>query len=222
MESDEGVPRDRCAEHDLAVGPDGLCTLCRRAAAAAADDAKPRTSTTTYLLTGLGVLALACVVGGVAHARRGSPPPADVDAAAAPSASEAPADAEPTEEKPRSVDVRSPPQQLPPSPVASTTADKAAPQPPPRPPQSTQSQLDEALAIEKRIAAESGADAPKPAIRQVVVAPCDPGDPCDQRRPQRTYWGGVGGVRGQRSTSGTNANGNVMPGSQPGMSLPPR
>ena len=218
MES-EGVPRDRCDEHDLAVGPDGLCTLCRRAAAEAA---APRgTSTTTYLFTGAFVLVAACIVGGVAHARRGSQPPADVEAAAAPSASEAPAEAEPPEEKPRSVDVRSREQQLPPSPVAATTADKAAPQPSQRPPSSTQSQLDEALAIEKRIAAESGADAPKPAIRQ-VADPCKPGDPCDQRRPQRTYWGGVAGVRGRATTSGTNANGNVMPGAQPGMALPPR
>jgi hypothetical protein len=84
----QGPSRERCAEHDLAVGPGGVCILCRRATVRPAG--RQRWLAPTLVAAGLGTLLL----GGVALARgpgRPIPETAPVEAMQAQPRLEAPA-----------------------------------------------------------------------------------------------------------------------------------
>jgi hypothetical protein len=125
------IPHERCAEHDLAVGPAGECVLCRRARARRPTTAgRPRWLAPALLAAGLGTTLL----GGVALARTRTPAPV-VEAA--------------------STEVAAPPIELPPAvaetrpcePPAAFPPTPAAPLPAPPPPAAKQrNYLEEAYA----------------------------------------------------------------------------
>jgi glutaredoxin len=67
----------RCAKHDLAVAPDGLCVVCRRGARAVSEPAKAIALDGRKLLAGIGAIAmLMLVVGGFVLRREMPPAPA--------------------------------------------------------------------------------------------------------------------------------------------------
>jgi hypothetical protein len=108
-------PGERCAEHNLAVGPTGECVLCRRVDPGRV--AQARWLSPVLVAAGLGT-ALLC---GVALGRRHTPPAPVAEAAPAEPAETARPVEEPIEESPVALLAETRPREVLPAPVAAAT-----------------------------------------------------------------------------------------------------
>jgi hypothetical protein len=181
---------DRCESHNLAVGPDGMCVLCRREGGVEPATAMllPSRSRLGWIV---GVLAASCLgvafLGGVALARgHRAGPVADARPAQAPAIDERPVGLPPDETPPRLVE-----------PVQ--TVREPAPTPPPLaqyqpPPQPQRNYLDEAYAgIDKRGLYDTGSSGRAACTPVVVGAPA----------PRYYYGRGYGTAAGYGVGAGT-------------------